>query len=99
MSKHTPGPWEARGHIVMGKDEMPVAAIWVQGYSLPDNPEPEDVRKFADALEKDKANARLIAAAPEMLEALENIENDDAHMPAAIWDLIQKAIAKAKGGE
>ena len=46
-----------------------------------------------------KANARLIAAAPDLLEALKNIENDNKHMPQTAWDMIQKAIAKAKGGE
>lgn len=45
---------------------------------------------------KDKL-ARLIAAAPDMLAALKNIENDDEHMPASAWELIQAAIAKAEG--
>ena len=44
-----------------------------------------------------EAIARLIAAAPLMLKALENIENDDEHMPETAWRLIQDAIAKAKG--
>lgn len=43
------------------------------------------------------ANGHLIAAAPLMLEALENIENDDKHMPASAWKLIQDAISKARG--
>ena len=42
-----------------------------------------------------KANAKLMAAAPEMLEALQSIENDNVHMPPAIWQLIQYAIKKA----
>ena len=44
-----------------------------------------------------RANARLLAASWAMLEALENIENDDQHMPSTAWDLIQAAIAKARG--
>ena len=32
-----------------------------------------------------------------LLEALENIENDDEHMPPSAWALIQSAIAKSKG--
>lgn len=44
-----------------------------------------------------EANAQLIAAAPDMLEALKNIENDDKHMPETAWNLIQAAIAKAQG--
>ena len=44
-----------------------------------------------------EANAQLIAAAPMMLEALENIENDDEHMPPTAWELIQDAIKAARG--
>jgi len=42
-------------------------------------------------------NATLIAAAPELLEALENIENDDGRIPSTLWDLRNRAIAKARG--
>ncbi len=42
-------------------------------------------------------DAYLIEAAPDMLEALLSIENDDGTIPAAIWDLRNKAIAKARG--
>jgi hypothetical protein len=44
-----------------------------------------------------EANAKLIAAAPDLLEALENLENDDGQIPAHAWNLCQAAIAKAKG--
>lgn len=42
-------------------------------------------------------DARLISAAPDLLEALENIENDDGSIPSTIWDMRNAAIAKAKG--
>lgn len=42
-------------------------------------------------------DAHLISAAPDMLEALENLENDDVSIPYHAWDLVQKAIKKAKG--
>lgn len=51
---------------------------------------------FTDSKEEE-ANARLIAAAPDLLEALENIENDDGHIPEKIWAMRNAAIAKAKG--
>lgn len=86
MSEYTPGPWKAS--LPKGS-----SGWWDVG-----NGE-DSIATLYGPDEAIAANARLIAAAPEMLEALENIENDDAHMPAAIWDLIQKAIAKAKGGE
>lgn len=41
--------------------------------------------------------ARLIASAPDLLEALRSIENDDGRIPAAIWELRNAAIAKALG--
>jgi len=31
-----------------------------------------------------------------LLEAAENIENDDDHMPRTAWDMLQAAIAKCK---
>lgn len=41
------------------------------------------------------ANAQLFAAAPDLLAALQNFENDDGSVPKAIWDLRAEAIAKA----
>ena len=41
------------------------------------------------------ANAKLIAAAPDLLEALMSIENDKGIIPKAIWDMRNKAIEKA----
>ncbi|MCA1807841.1 MAG: hypothetical protein LC687_08360 [Actinobacteria bacterium] len=45
-----------------------------------------------------RTNARLIAAAPLMLEALENLENDNGStMPASAWWLVMDAIEAATG--
>lgn len=44
-----------------------------------------------------EANAYLIHAAPEMLQALLSIENDDGTIPESIWELRNNAIAKALG--
>jgi hypothetical protein len=38
----------------------------------------------------------LISSAPDMLEALENLENDNKTIPDTIWEMVQKAISKAK---
>ena len=45
-----------------------------------------------------KANARLIAAAPDLLAALELIHSNAGESPEWIRERIAPAIAKAKGG-
>lgn len=48
--------------------------------------------------EEARANARLIAAAPELLEALiELCAAPNKHRPERVWDQARAAIAKAKG--
>ena len=44
-------------------------------------------------------NAQLISAAPDLFEALINIENDDNKIPATIWEMRNKALNKALGEE
>ena len=41
--------------------------------------------------------AQLFAAAPEMLIALQNIENDNKSIPEPIWSMVQNVIKKAIG--
>ena len=48
-------------------------------------------------IEQTTANADLIAAAPAMYEALQNLENDDGSIPAHAWHMVCAAIAKAEG--
>lgn len=64
QDKYTPGPWEAMGSLVRSPMHQPEGlprgvqiAECRDGYFLPHTPEA-------------KANARLIAAAPELLEAM-----------------------------
>jgi hypothetical protein len=99
MSQHTPGPWKTlnRGtnrlvDIVQGSDASNgLAKVWLNEY-----------RKRGATPER-LANARLIAAAPELLEALERIltTHDDSCQGAecgiAGIDAARAAIAKAKG--
>ncbi len=82
-TKHTPAPWVFEKGQVGNKSDanlpiLPVATI--ETYAL-----------SGDSAE---ANARLIAAAPELLEALElAVKNPDGQW----YDVAQAAITKAKG--
>ncbi|MFA6572256.1 MAG: hypothetical protein WCT77_13600 [Bacteroidota bacterium] len=42
-----------------------------------------------------KKDVALISASPDMLEALQNLENDDNSIPEHAWKLVKDAIAKA----
>ena len=94
MSKHTQGPWAVRdiptGQRYIGPSQdggAPSVALVLSRVNVPD--------------ERLAADARLIAAAPELLEALRNlVEEQDAnegHATAATYDKARAAIAKATG--
>jgi len=99
MSKHTPGPWtlfqdqSVRHYAGIEAGKLSIVSI---GY--PDELNPiDDSGVHGRTDEEALANAYLIAAAPDLLEALENLENDDNSIPYHAWDMVQSAIAKAKG--
>lgn len=106
QTKHTPGPWEIfwnygsteQHRIYTGHGAEPCEIIArVEAYAP--TPEPSE-----DPELQGKANARLIAAAPELLEALEVAANeltrliergnDSSRLTLAT---VCKAIAKARG--
>lgn len=86
---HTPGPWTA--------PEGP----FVGGHYV--GTEDADIAERADwPLEftaEQEANARLIAAAPELYEALERllVEHDGNYRTSTAVDAARAAIAKARG--
>ena len=59
-TEHTPGPWKAQ-------DESNYSAPIIEGDGRP------VAEVYGDGLEQRKANARLIAAAPDLLEALKTL--------------------------
>ena len=61
-SKHTPGPWRQSGLLIYGEGNYNIAAA--KPFMRPRTVSPDD------AVSEARANARLIAAAPEMLAAL-----------------------------
>lgn len=102
-TKHTPGPW----------------SVWTPrgpGYLFPRyhilGPAPADERELAPTVaeipmstENSEGNARLIAAAPELLDAarysvevLDLIQTDDDAIGEAAA-LLREAIRKATGGD
>ncbi len=89
MSKHTPGPWhveEAIGDAETGE------TLW---YTIED----ENDNSIAGFCSVDHAD--LIAAAPEMMEALERAYRSMKWFGwserSQVLECVEKAIAKAKG--
>ena len=80
MSKHTPGPW----HLKLGQYGAPHEIAWEPGKSYGQIAKVM-TRSFAELPEAKseaeiEANARLIAAAPDLLEAAERfIASIDSH--------------------
>ena len=89
----TPGPWKADGYHVRQSGQRGTRMIADVCYTGPHHTPPDEYPKSCRLA--DEANARLIAAAPDMLEALTNLENDDGSIPAHAWNLCQAAISKA----
>jgi hypothetical protein len=82
---HTPGPWEVRE----GKEEVWGPAVYAMGA--------HDLQPLAAA--ETEADARLIAAAPDLLAALEQIQQRavlGGRDTTGIEVIARAAIAKAK---
>ena len=98
-AKHTPGPWIVRdfdGSIGTVETNSGIAVAQAQGI-YPMTPQNHYIRE---------ANARLIAAAPELLEALERIAGFTLSQFMGPHDMAlecvltaKAAITKATGGE
>lgn len=91
MSKHTPGPWVAlkAEQAVHEQDyyiasERGVVGYWKGGKSWHDD----------DKWVLTEADARLMAASPELLEALVALVECEQTTPA-LWEAARSAIAKA----
>lgn len=86
-TKHTVGPWKNQGNLIFSYDHRHVAKL----FQLP-----RGVGQ-SSALEEG-ANARLIAAAPDMLDALKKIASclapEDNDIAARA---VRAAITKAEG--
>jgi hypothetical protein len=84
QATHTPGPWKEKRKLAI--------------YSADD--EPICAVFPAETEGQSAANARLIAAAPDLLEALRGFHPSQIKAPgelARAWEVAKAAIAKAEG--
>lgn len=112
-TKHTPGPWRAihdpghssgrmvdnGGYRIDADGVEQLAYVWVLNHRVPTNGDPQESGPRFGAVQAG-ANARLIVAAPKMLEALDvcriALKNRDqtpaeARLLAAISEIIAEA--------
>jgi hypothetical protein len=123
---HTPGPWRVtNSDVLLTEGDDGLRLIGIYAGEVVKSPHENMVTGYIDCGGKfvascntrsdheAEANARLIAAAPELLDALESLEkwfDTDAEILAAMSEAdradnarqlakIRAAIAKAKGGD
>lgn len=88
-AKHTPGPWKKKGCCITTKDGLHILEVH----------HPADPSRAE--MEQTHADARLIAAAPNLLDVVERFVANNAHVTdPAIGSLLwvaRVAIAKARG--
>ena len=92
MSAHTPGPWVVNA--------LPSDPYVVFGGGIHGNGEPRQICVTANGFfgcDESIANARLIAAAPDLLAALVAVLNDFPGTKNARTEAARSAIAKATG--
>lgn len=114
MSHYTPGPWtrNADGYLCEEEGDPVLGEKWIMLYTpwVEDSWGPNDYDIEPESHAETEANMRLIAAAPELLEALQRIVADwdkaNAGMNACGWlishpsiELARAAIRKATGGD
>jgi hypothetical protein len=107
--KNTPGPWELNpilnGHFefeIYCKDNNPVCGVYCHSSILAGYGSVKDrISRSPEGQPEAIANARLIAAAPDLLEALKDIEKGcsfpEDDVQRTIRDRARIAIAKAEG--
>jgi hypothetical protein len=100
MTKHTPGPWgfgntDEDKKLILGDNGKGNYVCSIQIYQTP--------RRMGLWQEEERlANARLIASAPELLEALKNLYNETSgkvrpDILRVLREKTKQIIAKAEG--
>lgn len=106
-TQHTPGPWQ----VGRSRNDAHMCEVWTAAYAerpntspshkgicrtwSPDDQPPASFIGFSR--QECLANARLIAAAPDLLEALEYVMSAHGEQLTDAFDQAQRAIAKATG--
>jgi hypothetical protein len=103
MSKHTPGPWEAEGTAIYADKVKLAQCLDIDAEELYGDeimPLPE-WRELMVQYEEASENARLIAAAPDLLAAAEaaNREMFEKNSVHPLAQRLRAAIARARGEE
>lgn len=102
MTEHTKGPWEVRE---AGPRSAPFPRIFVGERKLATVERSLDARIKGGSCAEAKANACLIAAAPELLEAASMAlasnplmdGGEHVAIPRKAWDALVEATNKARG--
>lgn len=95
-SKHTPGPWNIKRPNPEGFGNPMSLIIDKTGFGVAE-------LFTCNNAEEQKANARLIAAAPELLawtvELLKQVKQDNPNKMAGIIEHVENLISRAGGAE
>lgn len=98
-TKHTPGPWHIQDNTAEPYGQLRVDSSTRGSVAICYTVEKGESRTPAECIQ----NAQLIAAAPELLRALEFAKNELHYHPATrnseALEVVRAAIAKATGGE
>jgi hypothetical protein len=106
VSEHTPGPW--RIYRITGEDGESIGVMCINEQHIDSDGDPSDICEIANlgyyGIPQCEANAKLIAAAPELLAALQAMLKDCEQScetslvhGGAVEDMARSAIAKATG--
>ena len=89
-AKHTPGPWA---------QQLQSNGVTVRHVQISADSGDVATAVWKGGEHETNANARLISAAPEMLEALQLLLNDNhpEQIPFKLWQKVRAAIEKATG--
>ena len=100
--KHTSGPWK------FGKELSCRAGEWLISFDAGNKGRGVAIAETRVGSGSETANARLIAAAPDLLEAcyavlhdcddIDMVESNEPGRDKGPWQMLNEAIAKATGG-